>query len=210
MHHLADAQRPERAFAAANERADLGDDLVLLAVLDLHALVARRVERDELLRRRRDDLDGRVARVHQVARRELEHVRGAADVHRLGEHEAAELRSRRPAGARRRASCTACRRRCRTRSTRSSCSGSARRRGRALATARSRTSRRGPSRAPTASAAPRPSARAGCPRSPARGAAPAESAGRLGDGSCRAGEQAAQRGDGDDSREADVTAWRSP
>ena len=54
-------------------------------------LVARRVEGDELLRRRRDDLDGGVARVHQVPGRELEHVRRAADVHRLREHEAAEV-----------------------------------------------------------------------------------------------------------------------
>ena len=89
--HLAHAQRAERTFVAANERGDLGDDLVLLAVLDLHSLVARAVESDELLRRRRDDLDGGVTCVHQVPRRELEHVRRAADVHRFCEHEAAEV-----------------------------------------------------------------------------------------------------------------------
>ena len=80
----------ERALVAADQRADLRDDFVLLAVLDLERRSAR-VERDELLRRRRHDLDGGVPRVHDVARRELEQRRGAADVHRFREHEAAEI-----------------------------------------------------------------------------------------------------------------------
>jgi hypothetical protein len=68
----------------------LRDDFVLLAVLDFEAGVTLGIERDELLRRRRHDLDGGVARVHQITGRELEHVRRAAAVHRLREHEAAE------------------------------------------------------------------------------------------------------------------------
>ena len=90
-HHLAHRRAARERALGFHERADLREDLVLLAVLDREFLVALRVHRDELILRRREDLDGRVAGVHHVRRRELERVRGAAHVHRLGEHEAAEL-----------------------------------------------------------------------------------------------------------------------
>ena len=92
--HLARHRAAERA-AAPDQRAGLREDVGGLAVDDRHLLVARLVQLRQLAGRvgGGDDLDGRVARVHRVHRGVLEHVRRAAAVHRLDEHEPAEPRA---------------------------------------------------------------------------------------------------------------------
>ena len=72
------------------QRSDLREDLARLPRHDRQPGVSLRIRRDDLFEAAGDDRDRRVSRAHRVDLGVLEHVIGAARVHRLGEHETTE------------------------------------------------------------------------------------------------------------------------
>ena len=89
--HLADTEITHRAVLAFYQRANLGQNVVCLTVVDLERPVSCRVESLLKIGWRRLDLNGDMPGIHDVGSGKFEHVRRTAAMHGFGEHQPAVI-----------------------------------------------------------------------------------------------------------------------